>query len=170
MPVNQQELITREFPDFDQSTLPVIPDGFECTAWHNDTMPTWYEDDMQDKASCMMIAIDFVDPDLREFPEEPCRFHLYMLPANDCSPHPVYSTNEWSEVESLVRLVRYVRAFGLGFHPDTRGSDYVNGDGARTFTDDEAGLYDATITAVCGLSSLDIYEFSISIWNALGLC
>jgi hypothetical protein len=38
---------------------------------------------------------------------------------------------------------KYISRLGLGFHPDTRGKDYVDSLGKRTFTAKEAAEYEA---------------------------
>jgi hypothetical protein len=161
-------MIAREFPDFDLGTLPIIPDGFVCTAWHNDTCPTWHEGESlhEPKPGELMLAIDYADKTLREFPESSHdRFSLHIYADN--SPTFLVQSDDWAEIETAVTFARYVRLLGLGFHPDTRGDDYINGDGSRTFSDDEATAFDATVEAMFGLG--DCYQFSLDIWRALGL-
>lgn len=43
---------------------------------------------------------------------------------------------------------KWIERFGLGFHPDTRGEDYVNADGSRVLTDDEVKQYEFDIDEV----------------------
>jgi hypothetical protein len=165
------DLLRREFPEFDVATLPAIPDGFECCAWHNDTCPVWFETslapmDSTDAATRMMIAIDYADASIREYPESP-RFGLHMQDGDDCSPEIVCQSNDWSKIVAAVHFIRFVRKLGLAFHPDTRGVDYINEDGSRTFSDDEAEIYEASIDAV--MDDTDAYEFGLRIWAALKL-
>lgn len=158
-------MVQREFPDFDLETLPTLPDGFTCAAWHNDSCPAWYEGDPAVyEAGKLMIAVDYADPNLREFPEGD-RFSLHMVRVADTSPEPLLSSDEWTDIEIAVRFIRYVRQFGLGFHPDTRGKDYVDSQGSRCFTDSEAAEYDAVIANFDG----DAYETAITVWKALNL-
>ena len=92
------ELLAREFPDFDLATLPAIPDGFLCCAWHNDSCPVWYDADPDAlKAGTRMLTIDFADPDMREWPECP-RFTLHRVAVDDTSPEPVFSTDVWDDM------------------------------------------------------------------------
>ncbi len=56
-------LMAREFPDFDQSTLPPIPVGAVETSWRNDTCPSFR------LASGLYLFIDYLAPALREHPE-----------------------------------------------------------------------------------------------------
>ena len=50
-----------------------------------------------------------------------------------------------AEDEKPLRAIaaKWVAKFGLGFHPDTRGADYVDSAGACCLTDAEAAEYDA---------------------------
>jgi hypothetical protein len=63
---------------------------------------------------------------------------------------------------------RWVAVFGLGFHPDTRGVDYVDGSGARCLSDERADDYEAEMEL---LSSLDCcpYEAGLGAMRAAGL-
>jgi hypothetical protein len=160
-------MLAREFPDFDVATLPPLPDGFTCTAWHNESCPTWHEGDSshEPKAGDLMLAIDYADNARREMPGGQ-RFNLHMY-GGDLSPEYVFGSDDWAAIETAVQFARYVRTLGLGFHPDTRGEGYVNADGARTFSDDEAVAYDDTVEAMFGLC--DCYQISLDIWRALGL-
>lgn len=158
-------LLEREFPDFDRSTLPRLPEGFTCAAWHNDSCPLWYEGDpaVQDPGK-LMLAVDFADPDLREFPDSE-RFSLHMFRKEGGGPRLVISSDDWEVVENTVRFIRYVRDLKLGFHVDTPGADYVNLDGARTFTEEEATRLDLTIEGL----RMDAYELTFAVWRTYGL-
>lgn len=161
------DLLRREFPEFDVATLPAIPDGFECCAWRNDTLPLWYETSLaDDDATRMMIAIDYADASIREYPESP-RFGLHMHDGDDCTPKFVCHSDDWGKIVAAVHFIRFVRKLGLAFHPDTRGADYINEDGSRTFSDDDARIYEASIDAV--MDDTDAYEFGLRIWAALKL-
>jgi hypothetical protein len=161
------EKVAHEFPLFDLSTLPPIPDGFESTAWHSETCPTWHEgsSDASPKQGDLMLAIDYPVDDDRECPGGD-RFNLAMYDGQD-NPIFVASSNDWAVVENAIMFARYVRHLGLGFHVDTRGNDYVNGDGSRTYTDAEAEEYDRVVYEVHGIA--DPYELAFTIWRTLGL-
>jgi hypothetical protein len=145
------DLLKREFPDFDQATLPTIPEGFTCSAWHHDTCPTWAERQSADepKAGDMMLAVDYADPTLREFPN--CdRFSVSLYHGNGIA-YPFVSADDFGDIETAIAFVRHVRELGLSFHPDTRGRDYVGpGDFGRVFPG-------------------DAQEATVQIWTALGL-
>lgn len=169
-PVVTVDLLRREFPDFDQTTLPAIPEGFECTAWANDALPTWHEGQSADEPlpGRLMIGIDFADKALREDPDPAIKRFSLSIYFGDCSPEPILDTDDWSVLEAAVRLVGYIRKLDLGFHPDTRGRDYVmHSDGSRVFTDAEADDIDACVAAVSG--ACDVYEFGLAVWKAMGL-
>ena len=56
-------LLAREFPEFDQSTLPPLPAGVVETSWRNDICPSFR------LPSGLYLFIDYLAPALREFPE-----------------------------------------------------------------------------------------------------
>lgn len=66
-------LMAKEFPDFDQATLPTIPAGFEDTSWHNDACPSF-----QHEGLGLHLFIDYADPELREM-ASPTRFRVDQL-------------------------------------------------------------------------------------------
>ena len=115
-----------------------LPDGFEFTAWRNESCPTWHEGDSlhEPRAGEMMLAIDYADDGQRECPDGQ-RFNLHVYDAAG-SPDPILSSDDWAAIETAVAYLLYVRALGRGFHVDTRGQDYASGDGTRVSTDDEA--------------------------------
>lgn len=161
-----EDLLKREFPDFDPATLPTIPPGFSCSAWHNDTCPTWMEGEPTDelKPGMMQLGVDYADPAKREDAGGK-RFFLHVMDANG-APSIVHCSDHFDEIEDAIAFVRIVRDLGLGFHPDTRGRDYIGpGDGGRYFTDEEADQYDATVRNFPG----DAHEAAIAVWQALGL-
>lgn len=96
--------ITTEFPDFDTSTLPAIPAGFEDSSWHNDSCPSWHHEGLG-----LSIYIDYVDPSQREcqHPEGP-RFSLLMRP--DDEPHALCHTDDWQEVLETIEAYRATMA------------------------------------------------------------
>ena len=57
---------------------------------------------------------------------------------------------DWAEAREIV--VRWFDRFGLGYHPDTRGADYVDQHGARSLTDEEAAAYDRDIDRLFAIS------------------
>ena len=167
IPPSDADIIAREFPDFDLSTLPQIPDGFVSTAWHNESCPTWHEGDnlASPKQGDLMLAIDYADEALRECPGGE-QFNLHMYDGAG-SPEFLVGSNDWVVIEDAVDFARYVRLLGLGFHPDTRGADYVNRDGSQTFTDAEAERYENIIGGTA--LNVDPYEFGMKIWTLMGL-
>jgi hypothetical protein len=166
--MSDMDILRREFPDFDPATLPAIPEGFTCTAWHNDTCPTWAEGQSADepKAGDMMLAIDYADPTLREFPN--CdRFSISLYSDNGIA-YPFVASSDWRNIETAIQFVKHVRELGLGFHADTRGRDYVGpGDFGRFFTDEQADQYDENVGDMAEIT--DPHEAAIAIWKAMGL-
>lgn len=63
------ELMQREFPDFDQSTLPAISANWEDISWHNDTCPSF------SASPEVRVYIDYADKALREW-EDSRRFGI----------------------------------------------------------------------------------------------
>ena len=62
------------------------------------------------------------------------------------------------------QLMRWRNQIGLGFHPDTRGADYVRQDGTRLFARDEASEHDARIQQcfdACEQLGLDFYGLAL---------
>jgi hypothetical protein len=160
------DLLKREFPDFDPATLPPIPKGFTCSAWHNDACPIWLEGEPTDalRAGMMQLGIDYADPALREIAETR-RFSVSLYHGNGIA-YPFVSADDFGDIETAIAFVRHVRELGLSFHPDTRGRDYVGpGDFGRVFTDEQADELDATVRDFPG----DAQEATVQIWTALGL-
>ena len=56
-----------------------------------------------------------------------------------------------------------IPGLGFGFHPDTKGPDYV-----PAFTPQQAADYDSDMEALFGLDC-DPYEEAIAVWRDMGL-
>jgi len=161
------DILHREFPDFDMATLPSIPETFTCYAWHQDSCPVWYDGNpAEPKAGLLMLAIDFDDPELREYPESE-RFTLHLSLRDGQYPSPLMFTNKWEDIKAALKAIAYIRQLGLAFHPDTRGADYLDQGHRPTFTPEQAADYDATITALCATPA-DQYEFGLAVWRSMG--
>jgi hypothetical protein len=61
------------------------------------------------------------------------------------------------EVNAIVDLI-VSRGIGLGFHPDSLCSEYVNDAGQRLFTDEEADTLDARIDKVLNTATFEPYQ------------
>lgn len=61
---------------------------------------------------------------------------------------------------------RYVDILGMGFHPDTRGRNYIDGSGRPPFTKVEADQYDSDMEELSGLC--DQYEIGIDEFRRRG--
>lgn len=57
-------VLKAEFPDFDVSTLPLIPPHFTETSWHNDACPSFMA--FEEGETQIRIFIDYAKPEKRE--------------------------------------------------------------------------------------------------------
>lgn len=163
--------IAVEFRDFDVSTMPgEIPAGFEASHWHNEACPSWSHPDLG-----LQVWIDYADVTMREFPDGR-RFTLEYMPGDvDDSRRMVLAwSDDWAVVLATLRDLdasmiasKWVKRFGLGFHPDTRGVDYVDAAGVRCLSDVEAAEYEVDIDTLHGLC--DPYEAGLRAMDAAGL-
>lgn len=108
--------LAREFPDFDQSTLPLIPPGFEDQSWRNDTSPRFHHTGLR-----LTLWIDYADPALAEFPEERAtgimkRFAVYSTDAEgaELGAGPDLETDDWAEVLALIAATPRAPFWTLG--------------------------------------------------------
>jgi hypothetical protein len=62
---------------------------------------------------------------------------------------------------------KWVAEFGLGFHPDTRGRDYVE-DGNRCLTDAKADEYDSDMDRLFKVAA-DPYKEGLEAMKAAGI-
>lgn len=89
-------LMAAEFPDFDQSTLPTIPEGFADESWHNDAAPSFYSEALQ-----LRLWVDYADPAERET-FSGGRFTLQHEPRVDGmigdETSDLVSVDEWADV------------------------------------------------------------------------
>lgn len=81
-----------EFPDFDPTTMPSIPEGFADVSWHNDACPSFHN-----KAIGLVLFVDYVDARNREFPETP-RFLLCACDAEGAPEDTLLASEYWAEV------------------------------------------------------------------------
>ena len=74
-----------------------------------------------------------------------------------------------SEAEAIA--AKWVERFGLGFHPDTRGTDYVETRGpnkdVRCLTDEEAAEYEREMDALYDAPG-DVYDYGIFAMSEAG--
>lgn len=96
------EILAREFPKFDQSTLPAIPDTWAESSWHHDMCPSFTSGDPEGK-HCQ-IFIDYADTKDRELGECCPRFCVNRMEGDDCDPVAL-TTDDWSEVLAYVQQV-----------------------------------------------------------------
>ncbi|NSZ73899.1 hypothetical protein G6L74_09115 [Agrobacterium tumefaciens] len=93
--------LAREFPDYDLSTLPTIPDDWQDISWHNDTCPSF------EVLPQWHVYIDYADTALREFPDSPTRFSLQAVRA-DGGFFTLLDTNDWQSVLDRVDLQKRI--------------------------------------------------------------
>ncbi|EGL63637.1 hypothetical protein AGRO_3706 [Agrobacterium sp. ATCC 31749] len=93
--------LAREFPDFDLSTLPAIPDDWQDISWHNDTCPSF------EVLPQWHVYVDYADTVLREFPDSPTRFSLQAVRA-DGEFFTLVDTNDWQAVLDRVDLQKRI--------------------------------------------------------------
>lgn len=72
-----------------------------------------------------------------------------------------------NEEQARACLAWFVDVLGLGFHPDTRGADYVNRDGSRVFNDAQAAAVDALLDRI--LAHVDPYDAGVEEMRKQGL-
>jgi len=88
------ELMAREFPRYDQTTLPAIPADWKDISWHNDTCPSFAI------GESINVHIDYLNPDDRDEPHDYPRFGMCFDADSDRARW--HSTNDWDEVLRLV--------------------------------------------------------------------
>lgn len=70
--------------------------------------------------------------------------------------------------EAQTIAAKWVARFGMGFHPDTKGVDYVDmASGERCLTDEEAAEYDADMDRLFVVAA-DPYEAGLVAMAAAG--
>jgi hypothetical protein len=85
-----------EFPDYPESDMPQLPEGFEDTSWHNDACPSY------SNADCT-IWIDYVDPTKREHNATYPRFNVQpMRDGIEITGDGGLMTDSWDEVLSYI--------------------------------------------------------------------
>jgi len=102
-----------EFPTFPENDMPAIPHGWLDKSWHNNACPSFSFGGLE-------IFINWADPQEREFPEM-ARFIIMPEEDPDCE---LLATESWDDVLAYFVARKWSRNLGLGFHPDTRATDY----------------------------------------------
>jgi len=92
--------MAKEFPTFDQSTLPAIPAGFVDTSWVNDQCPNFLG-----MGDTLGLFIDFADPADRDFPES-SRFTLHDWDGG--SVGIIAHSDDWSEILAHIIARQFV--------------------------------------------------------------
>lgn len=93
------DILAREFPKFDQSTLPSIPDTWLENSWRNDTCPSFISGDPEGKH--YHIFIDYQDTKDRELGDCCPRFSV-CVEDGDGSVATYFESDDWSEILACV--------------------------------------------------------------------
>lgn len=101
-----------EFPDFPESDMPALPEGFSDTSWHNDACPSY-------ESPSFRIMIDYADPTQRALGTG-SRF--IVMETDDESGNAVLETDDWSEVLETITTEATLQSImakqGLHIIPD----------------------------------------------------
>lgn len=93
---NSYQLLQAEFPRYDVSTPPALPQGFVDTSWQNDACPSF-----TNELRRVQVFVDYADPKERECGPEAPRFSLLTLDEHGDQNY-ICNTNEWSEMLALI--------------------------------------------------------------------
>lgn len=93
-----------EFPDFPESDMVAIPEGFRDISWRNDACPNFMND-----AGDLLIFVDYANPDNREYVNTK-RFTLSSYDdANGITP--IIETDNWIELCNMITPAVMLPAF-----------------------------------------------------------
>ena len=87
-----------EHPDFGELEFP-IPFGFVDCSWHNDTCPSWF-----DEQSCLKLWIDYADPVMRDSPGP--RFALQQYNSEHEFVDEILTSDDYDEILRMVSTKR----------------------------------------------------------------
>lgn len=90
-----------EFPDYDGEFY--LPDGWEDNSWHNDVCPH-IEKRSKDDSVKVYVWQDYSDPAKREY-DNTARY-LFQICCNGDDAQFMYESDEWSEMEKLMKGVQ----------------------------------------------------------------
>lgn len=169
-------LMAREFPDYDQATLPAIPATFADSSWHNNSAPSFESRKLQVSA-----WVDYAEESQREH-EGGKRFTLCLLDERGAfaSDTPAAESDDWQEILAHVIAGQFARNLldELGSERfaqmavENRGPDY-NGTSAcasHNYCDSNMAMYPA-MNAVLGRDVLNdeggtMSDADCDLWNA----
>lgn len=80
-----------EFPDFDPTTMPDIPEGWIDVSWHNDACPCF------EVPAGLFVYVDYLDPAKREMGDTVPRFSILNQATNFST-----ETDSWEDVKEFV--------------------------------------------------------------------
>ena len=87
----------QEFPDYPLADMPAVPAGFEDTSWHNDTCPSFRDDELG-----VVIFVDYADPEKRELHGK--RFLIARQPDPADTLQEIISTDDWAEILTAIKI------------------------------------------------------------------
>ncbi len=98
MVIQDMPLYKSEHPDFGEMEFQ-IPAGFVDSSWHNDSCPSWF-----DEQSWLKLWIDYADPDKRESPGP--RFALQQYNSDHEFVDELLRSDDFDEVLCAVMKLR----------------------------------------------------------------
>ena len=94
-----------EFPEFKDSDMPEMPEGWKDISWHNDSCPSFevWRESNDDCAAFIRVWISESEPSERDFPNQ-ARFMISLenRPEFEC----LFSSDEWSEILAYVETCK----------------------------------------------------------------
>lgn len=85
-----------EFPDYPAADMPVMPEGFEDVSWHNDTCPSFLNED-----EGLIIFADYADVQKRETQEPYPRFTIGVWD-NGSTGETVAESNDFADIIAAI--------------------------------------------------------------------
>jgi len=128
------------FEDFDASDIQ--PGNIYCGSLFIEEVADWWpEDAHRGRWHLLIERSEYITDDLDALERRLYRWAISAGFGDDGQPT---SIPEWEQEADRI-AAKWVARIGGGFHPDTRGKDYVwfGKGGLRLFTDAEAADYDA---------------------------
>ena len=121
-----------EFPNFPESDMPELGEGWVDVSWHNDVCPCFHNEGLN-----VYAWIDTRDRNLWEMQTDDARILVirgdkYGQLTNMDSDFPLISGEEWAPIAEALKdsklernwiCNRWTTRLGIGFHPDSAGSN-----------------------------------------------
>jgi hypothetical protein len=146
------------FEDFDASTLQ--PGYIYCDCLFIEKVADWWPEDARDQGAWHLLIerSEYITDDISALE---VRLYRWAVSAGYGDEGQPTSIEAW-EKEADGIAAKWVARIGGGFHPDTRGKDYVwfGKGGLRLFTDAEAAEYDGDMDRLFAIAS-DPYAHAV---------